>query len=70
MLLHPFPNEKILDSSKLKEFPDDNFKLHENGGKLSIKRVENTLGKVKIAHYEHFPEKNTIWHISWSRYLS
>ena len=27
-----FPNEKILDSSKLEEFADGNFKLDENGG--------------------------------------
>ena len=25
----------VLDSSKLKEFADDNFKFYENGGKLS-----------------------------------
>ena len=39
MLLNPFPDDKILDSSKLKEFADDNFKLDENGRKL-FKRVE------------------------------
>ena len=43
----------MLDSSKLKEFADDNFKFDENGRKLS-KRVENTLGKGEIAHYEQF----------------
>ena len=26
-----FPKEKILDSPKLKEFADDNFKFDENG---------------------------------------
>ena len=36
-----FPPEKILDSSKLKEFADDNFELDENGRKFS-KWVENT----------------------------
>ena len=40
----PFPKRQILDSSKLKEFADDNFKFHENGRKSS-KRVENTVGK-------------------------
>ena len=25
---NPFPNDKILDSSKLKEFADDNFKFN------------------------------------------
>ena len=29
-LLNPFPKRQILDSSKLKEFADDNFKLNEN----------------------------------------
>ena len=43
----------MLDSSKLKEFADDNFKLDENGRELS-KRVENTVGKGEIAHYEQF----------------
>ena len=31
----PFPKRQILDSSKLKEFADDNFKFDENAGKLS-----------------------------------
>ena len=44
---------QILDSSKLKEFADDNFKFDENGRKLS-KRVENTVGKGEIARYEQF----------------
>ena len=43
---------KFQDSSKLKEFADDNFKFDENGRKLS-KWVENTLGKREIARYEH-----------------
>ena len=45
--------QQILHSSKLKEFADDNFKLDENGRKQS-KRVENTVGKGEIAHYEQF----------------
>ena len=44
---------QILDSSKLKEFADDNFKFDENGRKLS-KWVENTVGKGEIACYEQF----------------
>ena len=44
---------EILDSSKLKEFADDNFKFDKNGRKLS-KRVENTVGKGEIARYEQF----------------
>ena len=42
-----------LDSSKLKEFADDNFKFNEYGRKLS-KKVENTVGKGEIARYEQF----------------
>ena len=49
---NPFPNN-TLNSSKLKEFADDNFKFDENGGEFS-KRVENTVGKGEIAHYEQF----------------
>ena len=37
------------DSSKLKDFADDNFYFDENGGKFS-KSVENTVGKGEIAH--------------------
>ena len=42
--------QQILDSSKLKEVADDNFKFNENGRKLS-KWVENTVGKREIARY-------------------
>ena len=31
----PSPKQQILDSSKLKEFADDNFEFDENGGKFS-----------------------------------
>ena len=49
----PFPKRQILDSSKLKEFADYNFKYDENGRKFS-KKVENTVVKGEIARYEHF----------------
>ena len=49
----PITRRQILDSSKLKELADDNFKFDENGKKLS-KRVENTVGKGEIARYEQF----------------
>ena len=49
----PLPDDKILDSSKLKEFADDDFKFDENCRKLS-KWVENTVGKGEIAGYEQF----------------
>ena len=43
----------VLDALKLKEFADDSFKFGENCRKIS-KRVENTVGKGEIAHYEQF----------------
>ena len=48
-----FPKRQILDSSKLKEFADDNFTLDDNGRKIYI-RVENTVGKGEIARNEQF----------------
>ena len=47
----PFPNKYILDSSKLKEFADDNFTFDENRREFS-KGVENTGGKAEIAHHK------------------
>ena len=51
--INPFTRRQILDSFKLKEPADDNFKFDENGRKLS-KWVENTVGKGEIARYEQF----------------
>ena len=48
-----FPKRQILDSSKLKKFADGNFKIDENGRKLS-RWVENTVGKGEIARYKQF----------------
>ena len=48
MFYKPFPKGQILDSSKLKEFADDNFKCNENGRKFSMGR--NTMGKGEIAY--------------------
>ena len=45
--------QEILDSSKLKEFADDNFKFDENGRRFS-KWVENTVGKGELGGYEQF----------------
>ena len=47
-IILPITRQQILNSSKLKEFADINFKFDENGSKLS-KRVENTVGKGEIA---------------------
>ena len=44
---------QILDSSRLKEFAEDNIKFDENGRKVS-KQEENTVGKGEIARYEQF----------------
>ena len=51
--VNPFPKRQILDSSKLKDFADENFIVDENGGKF-FKRIENTVGKGEIARYEQF----------------
>ena len=57
MKLHPTPltlsQTTNLDSSKLGEFADNNFKFDANGRKL-WKQIENTVGKGEIAHYEQF----------------
>ena len=49
----PITRRQILDSSKLKEFADDNFRFDRKGRKLS-KWVENNVGKGEIALYEQF----------------
>ena len=49
----PITRRQILDSSKLKEVADNNFKFDENGRKLS-RWVENTVGKGELACYEQF----------------
>ena len=51
--LYPFPRRQILDSSKLKEFAGNKFKLGDNARKFS-KSTENTVGKGEIARYEQF----------------
>ena len=48
-----FPKRQILDSSKLKEFADENFKFDKNGRKCS-KWIENNVGKGEIALYDQF----------------
>ena len=47
------PNQHILDSSKFKEFVDDNSKFDGKGVKVS-KRVQNTMSKGENAGYEQF----------------
>ena len=48
-----FKSLDCLVKSQLKEITEDNFKFDEKRGKVS-KRVENTVGKVEIAHHEQF----------------
>ena len=43
VLFNPVPKDKF-NSSKLKEFADDNYKFDKNGKEFS-KRVEDTVGK-------------------------
>ena len=49
----PFPNNEILNSSKLKEFAGDKFRFDENGRTFS-KMIENFVEKGEIAHHEQF----------------
>ena len=49
-----------LDSSKLKEFANNNFKFDENGREFS-KQVKNTVGKGKIACYEQISPFPTVF---------
>ena len=50
---YPIPKGQILDSSKLKDFADNNFKFHKNVRQFS-KGVENTMRRREFAHYEQF----------------
>ena len=50
---NPFDKRQILDSSKLKEFADNHFKVDEQGGKF-FKRIENPVGKEEIACNKQF----------------
>ena len=52
-VFQPILKPQILDSSKLKEFADDNFKFGENSRKFS-KQVENTVEKGEISLYNQF----------------
>ena len=45
-----FPKRQILDFSKLKEFADDNFEFHVNGGNFS-KRGRKRVGNGEIDRY-------------------
>ena len=49
----PIPKQQTSGSSKIKEFADDNYKIDVKDRNLS-RRVENTVGKGEIAHFEQF----------------
>ena len=53
VIFYLFPKRQILESSKLKEFADDNFKVDENFKKFS-KWIKNTVGKGEIARCKQF----------------
>ena len=48
-----FAKRQILDSSKLKEFADNNFKFDKNGRKF-YRWVKKTAEKGEIASHEQF----------------
>ena len=59
MELNSFPNDKILDLTKLKAFTDD--KLNVSRMMISIlDRVENTVEKGENAGYQCFPESSSL----------
>ena len=50
-IIQPFPKQQILDSSKLKEFANENFEFGENARKFS-RRAEDIVGKEEIACFQ------------------
>ena len=56
----PITRRQILDSSKLNEFADDNFKFDKNGRRLS-KQVENTVEKEKLLVTGNFSFSNSVF---------
>ena len=52
-ICNSFLNDKILDKSKLKAFPDDNLNI-DKMTTFFFDRVENTVGKGENAGYQHF----------------
>ena len=52
----------MLDSSKLKDFADDNFKFDENGRKF-LNQIESPVGKGEIARYEQFSFSHSVFKI-------
>ena len=59
-MLNPLPNDKFLDSLKLQDFSDDNFKINKGCGELS-KRVENHVGKGKLVATSNFSFSHSVF---------
>ena len=55
-----FPKRQILDTFKLTDFADDNFKFDKNGRKFS-KWVENTKGKEEILVTSNFSFSHSVF---------
>ena len=60
IVLLPITRRQILDSSKLKEFADDNFEFDENGRKLS-KQVENAVEREKLLVTSNFSFSHSVF---------
>ena len=61
---YPLPKRQVFNSSKLKEFADDNFKFDVNCATF-FERIENSVGKGEIACVEQFlvfPVFSRDWH--------
>ena len=56
----PITRRQILDSSKLKEFADDDFKFDENGSNLS-KWVENIVGTGELLVTSNFSFSHSVF---------
>ena len=52
--VNPFPTD-ILYSSKLKEFADNNFELHENGGMFSKRVEKGIMRNCSLQAFSPFP---------------
>ena len=61
MLCLLFPKRQILDSSKLKEFADDNFEFDDESGRKFSERWENTVIYGEIAHYDNFSFSHSVF---------
>ena len=59
--IDPFLNDKNLDSSKLKEFADDNYKFDENGIKFPKKGGQHCGEKEKLLVTSNFSFSHSVF---------